>query len=228
MHFSAPFRGTFQFSLTVLVHYRFWVIFSLRSYFLLIFNAHYQGHLLWYLPDPIPFRLRGYHPLCQNFPGHFNYVLGSLCKSVYTTSLLSYHNRFSLGCYLFVRHYLGNLYWFLFHVVLRCFNSDGSTSATYVTEYVNIRFSFGHPGIISRVRLPRAYRSLPRPSSLLKPSNPSITVFTPAITATIYTRHMHDDHCRTSAVVGYILLTSFSWCNASMAMQRLCAFRNSF
>mgnify|MGYP000374101714 CR=1 FL=1 len=47
-------------------------------------------------------------------------------------------------------------------------------------------------------------------TDLLKPSNPSITVFTPAITATIYTRHMHDDHCRTSAVVGYILLTSIS------------------
>ena len=217
MHFSPPFRGTFQLSLTVLVHYRFWVIFSLRSYFLLIFNAHYQGHLLWYLPDPIPFRLRGYHPLCQNFPDHFNYVLGSLCKSVYTTSLLSYHNRFSLGCFLFVRHYLGNLYWFLFLVVLRCFNSDGSTSATIVTEYVNIRFSFGHPGIVSRVRLPQAYRSLPRPSSLLKPSNPSITVFTPAITATIYTT-MHDDHCGTSAVVRYILHASFSWCIASMVM----------
>ena len=193
MHFSPPFRGTFQLSLTVLVHYRFWDIFSLRSYFLLIFDAHYQGHLLWYSTNPIPFRLRGFHPLCQNVPDHFDCVLGSLYESVYTTSLLSYHNRFSLGCYLFVRHYLGNLYWFLFLVVLRCFNSDGSTSATIVTEYVNIRFSFGHLGIISRVRLPRAYRSLPRPSSLLKPSNPPITVFTPAITATIYTT-MHDDH----------------------------------
>ena len=33
MHFSAPFRGTFQLSLTVLVHYRSWEIFSLRYYF---------------------------------------------------------------------------------------------------------------------------------------------------------------------------------------------------
>ena len=68
MHFSPPFRGTFQLSLTVLVHYRFWVIFSLRSYFLLIFDANYQWHLLWYSTNPIPFRLRGYHPLCRNFP----------------------------------------------------------------------------------------------------------------------------------------------------------------
>ena len=134
MHFSPPFRGTFQLSLTVLVHYRFWDIFSLRSYFLLIFDAHYQGHLLWYSTNPIPFRLRGYHPLCQNVPDYFNYVLGSLYESVYTTSLLSYHNRFSLGCFLFVRHYLGNLNWFLFLVVLRCFNSDGSISAAIATE----------------------------------------------------------------------------------------------
>ena len=58
----------------------------------------------------------------------------------------------------------------------------------------SVRFSFGHLGIIGCVRLPRAYRSLPRPSSLLKPSNPPITVFTPANSATYYTT-MHDDHC---------------------------------
>ena len=33
MHFSAPFRGAFQLSLTVLLHYRSWIIFSLRCYF---------------------------------------------------------------------------------------------------------------------------------------------------------------------------------------------------
>ena len=116
-----------------------------------------------------------------------------------TTSLLCYHNRFSLGCFLFVRHYLGNLNWFLFLVVLRCFNSNGSTSATNVTECVNTRFSFGNLGIVGHMRLPRAYRSLSRPSSLLKPSNPSTGVFTPAYTVTYYTT-MHDDHCVSSAV----------------------------
>ena len=59
----------------------------------------------------------------------------------------------------------------------------------------SVRFSFGHLGIIGCVRLPRAYRSLPRPSSLLKPSNPPITVFTPVYSATYYTT-MHDDHCK--------------------------------
>ena len=58
-----------------------------------------------------------------------------------------------------------------------------------------VRFSFGHLGIIGCVRLPRAYRSLPRPSSLLKPSNPPITVFITVYSATYYTT-MHDDHCK--------------------------------
>ena len=39
--------------------------------------------------------------------------------------------------------------------------------------------SFGHPGIDGRVHLPQAYRSLPRPSSLIKPSHPPIGVFAP-------------------------------------------------
>jgi hypothetical protein len=39
--------------------------------------------------------------------------------------------------------------------------------------------SFGHPGIFGRVHLPQAYRSLPRPSSLIKPSHPPIGVFAP-------------------------------------------------
>lgn len=60
---------------------------------------------------------------------------------------------------------------------------------------ISTRFSFGNLGIIGCVRLPRAYRSLPRPSSLLKPSNPPITVFTPVYSATYYTT-MHDNHCK--------------------------------
>ena len=58
-------------------------------------------------------------------------------------------------------------------------------------EYIG--FLFGDLGIIGCVHLPRAYRSLPRPSSLLKPSNPPIGVFTLANSATYYTT-MHDDH----------------------------------
>ena len=70
--------------------------------------------------------------------------------------------------------------------------------------------AFGDLGFKGRMRLPRAYRSLPRPSSLLKPSNPPIGVFTPAISATYYTT-MHDDHCKSlGGGTRYILHTSLS------------------
>ena len=122
-----------------------------------------------------------------SLPEHFRTL--RLCSRIVishqnTTSLLCYHSRFSLGYFRFDRLYLGNLNWFLFLVVLRCFNSHGSTSTTIVMEYIG--FLFGNLGIIGCVHLPRAYRSLPRPSSLLKPSNPPIAVFTPAYSATYY------------------------------------------
>jgi hypothetical protein len=40
--------------------------------------------------------------------------------------------------------------------------------------------SFRHPGINGRMHLLQAYRSLPRPSSLIKPSHPPTGVFAPA------------------------------------------------
>jgi hypothetical protein len=39
--------------------------------------------------------------------------------------------------------------------------------------------SFGNLGIYGRMHLPQAYRSLPRPSSLIKPSHPPTGVFAP-------------------------------------------------
>ena len=41
--------------------------------------------------------------------------------------------------------------------------------------------SFGNLGIYGRMHLPQAYRSLPRPSSLIKPSHPPTGVFAPAL-----------------------------------------------
>ena len=71
------------------------------------------------------------------------------------------------------------------------------------------RLSFGDLGIFGYMRLPRAYRSLSRPSSLLKPSNPPIAVFTPANSATYYTT-MHDDHHKSFGGTCYTLHTSLS------------------
>src|SRR6476620_8303468 len=44
---------------------------------------------------------------------------------------------------------------------------------------VHGEISFGYPGINGRMHLLQAYRSLPRPSSLIKPSHPPTGVFAP-------------------------------------------------
>ena len=85
------------------------------------------------------------------------------------------------------------------------------------------RCSFGNLGIAGYVRLPRAYRSLSRPSSLLKPSNPPIGVFTLAVQPHI-TRL-----CATIIARGpagpprYILHTPLSWRIAPMVRGKTCA-----
>ena len=73
-----------------------------------------------------------------------------------------------LGSSLFARHYLGNHYYFLFLLLLRCFSSEGWLPPFGVTRVAPCRVApFGHPGITACVQLPQAYRSLPRPSSPL-------------------------------------------------------------
>ena len=81
-----------------------------------------------------------------------------------------------LGCSHFARHYSGNRdCCFLFLSVLRCFTSPVPSShpmcsgaGDRVTKYTRRVSPFGHPRIIARLRLPEAYRSLPRPSSALR------------------------------------------------------------
>jgi hypothetical protein len=67
-------------------------------------------------------------------------------------------------------------YWFLFLPLLRCFSSGGSYSlsgsATDRLSSLQQEVSFRYPRIYACMRLPVAYRSLPRPSSALKPSHP--------------------------------------------------------
>ena len=70
-----------------------------------------------------------------------------------------------LGSSVFARHYLRNHFCFLLLWVLRCFSSprsppfrDDRPSACRVAP-------FGYPGIKGYLRLPRAFRSLSRPSS---------------------------------------------------------------
>ena len=78
-----------------------------------------------------------------------------------------------LGSFPFARRYLENRCFFLFLRLLRCFSSPGSLYPAYfvqreVTAHYDRRVSpFGNLRIKACLRLPVAYRSLPRPSSAL-------------------------------------------------------------
>ena len=77
--FHSPHRGAFHLSLTVLVHYRSPIIFSLGS--LVLPASHRISRVPWYLRNKTskafegPFRLPGSHRLWQAVPGRFNYGL---------------------------------------------------------------------------------------------------------------------------------------------------------
>ena len=76
-------------------------------------------------------------------------------------------NRCGLGYSPFARHYSGNHCCFLLLRVLRCFSSPGSPPAPRRdgTPPACRVAPFGNPRITGYMRLPRAYRSLSRPSS---------------------------------------------------------------
>ena len=88
---------------------------------------------------------------------------------------------FSLGSPPFGRPYSGDPCWFLLLPLLRCFRSGGSHSVlprrTAVSRALRAvrpqqEVPFGDPGFDGCMRLPRAYRRLPRPSSAPEPSHP--------------------------------------------------------
>ena len=76
-------------------------------------------------------------------------------------------NRCGLGFSPFARHYWGNHCCFLFLQVLRCFSSLRSPHDTCHDDIPSgcRVVPFGYPRITGRLRLPAAFRSLPRPSS---------------------------------------------------------------
>ena len=103
---------------------------------------------------------------------------------------------FGLGCFLFARRYSGNPNWFLFLPLLRCFSSGGSRSSRSGGRSRQ-EVLFGDPRIEDCMRLPGAYRSLPRPSSAPKPSHPTGSVVyqqniyfpVPRLESEVYARH---------------------------------------
>ena len=84
-------------------------------------------------PTKLNFRIQGYHLLWPTFPGCFT--------SLIWIQWLDYFH--------FARRYSGNLIWFLFLWVLRCFSSPGSPLPSYIfrwrySTYVEWVYSFGH------------------------------------------------------------------------------------
>lgn len=82
---------------------------------------------------------------------------------------------FGLDWVAFTRRYSRYPVRFLFLPVLRCFSSRRSPLRKAIAR----GFLFGDPWFLASMRLPRAYRSLARPSSALEPSHsPAGTVAT--------------------------------------------------
>ena len=166
---SLPSRGAFHLSLTVLCAIGHQVVFSLGGW--------------------SPRLPTGFHVSCgtldtRRFPLPFAYGAVTLFGLTFQKSLakeihvLRVHNpegpkTLGLGSFHFARRYFGNRCFFLFLRLLRCFSSPGSLHVSYfvqtrVTAHNDRRVSpFGHLRINACLRLPVAFRSLPRPSSAL-------------------------------------------------------------
>ena len=72
-------------------------------------------------------------------------------------------HRYGLGLSQFARRYLGNRFYFLFLLLLRCFSSQAYHSRACSSS---MRVApFGDSGVIDYVHLGLTYRSLSRPSS---------------------------------------------------------------
>ena len=96
---------------------------------------------------------------------------GHWVGSYNTTSTLPYGRVFGLGSAAFGRPYSRHRICFLFLRVLGCFLSPRSRSLTGAPPKGQ-DIPFGDPGFNGSLRLPRAFRSLARPSSAPKPSHP--------------------------------------------------------
>ena len=125
-------------------------------------------------PNPVDLRLRGYHPLWQSFPEHFDFTDEDAVGPYNPTSPTGFPAGFGLDSSLFARCYSGNPSWFLFLPLLGCFRSGGSRShgVPQVSPVAGspIRVSSGSKAACA---YPGHYRSLPRPSSAPEPSHPS-------------------------------------------------------
>ena len=130
------------------------------------FAQNYSCSALLRIPlGLVSLRIRNSHPLRLNFPDHSAHKTSATARS-YNPGCASPHRRF--GLFPVRSPLLGESFsYFLFLQVLRCFSSlrsphyssnDNCPSGSWVVP-------FGNRGIKGHLHLPRAYRSLSRPSS---------------------------------------------------------------
>ena len=129
-------------------------------------NPDYSGNV----PQPIIVRSRDYHPLRSRFSTELSLDSRIATYAPNHTCPLYYYNGFVLPSSGFSHPYLRNHYCFLFLWLLRCFNSPRSCTKKVRTTKVH-EVALRNPSINVRMQLHWAYRSLPRPSSALKPSH---------------------------------------------------------
>ena len=125
--FHSPRRGSFRLSLTVLLRYRSYLVFSLGSWstqfpagFLVPRRTQDSATL------QSTFRIRGFHPLWQAFPDLFTTLFTKTSRSYNLWPLILYNCFWlfqlsilkkewsDLGSSDFARRYFRNLFWFLF------------------------------------------------------------------------------------------------------------------
>ena len=170
--FSPPARGAFQLSLTVLVRYRSRDVFRVGSLMSPSFPRDIQRAVLRDTPRPTLVTPTGLSPSMAPHSRGLRLPSVGLCWGPCNpTSPSSFLEGFSLPCAGFGRPYSRHPCWFLFLRVLGCFFSPRSRSLPGAPQ-MGQEVPFGDPGFYGCLRLPRAYRSLPRPSSAPEPSHP--------------------------------------------------------
>lgn len=141
------------------------------------FHEEFQPRVLWKLHHPLGLRLRGYHPLWHLFPEDFSLTLrmAYAAPKHHISHTLRYAIQFALCRFRSPLLTASRL--ISFPPATKMFQFAGFLLAKQVTHITaRQEVSFGDPRILACVRLPVAYRSLPRPSSASEPSHPPNSV----------------------------------------------------
>ncbi len=179
---SLPLRGTFHLSLTVLVHYRSPLVFSLAGWSPRVQSGfHVSGSTQVPKRKSLEFRLRDCNPLRPAFPDRSatrafcNFLAALRSDPIGPTTPVAQRPQASTQLVWasspFARHYSGNRDFLYFPPGTQMCHFPGFPPPALcvqagVTRHDPCRVSpFGNPCFIARLRLHTAYRSLPRPSS---------------------------------------------------------------